>query len=142
LLEELPTLASDMLLRSFIEAYRVAVDAVPGPGGAGDEASLLDACMGLGRQYLLQGRLHAPEAVSRHLYRAGLALARHRGASGTDAASTARRAGLASQLDDVLHRLAVVHRIAVRRVEHSLRVGAAGGPPGGGPLSGAPPPAS
>ncbi len=147
LLEEMPTLASDMLLRSFVEAYRVAVDVVPGPGDAPDAASLLETCMGLGRQYLLQGRLHTPESVSRHLYRAGLELARHRGASGADAESSARRAGLAAQLDDVLHRLAVVHRIAVRRVEHGLRVGAAGAPPSGPPPSGAapnvaPPPAS
>ena len=127
LLARMPTLGSDMLLRSFVESYRVVVDVLDAPEEATDEVRLLDACMGLGRQHLLQGRMLAPEGVSRHLYRAGLELARHRQAVGPGADRAARRRELAAQLDDVLHRLGMVHRIAVRRVEQSLRQAAPGG---------------
>jgi glycerol-3-phosphate O-acyltransferase len=126
LLERMPTLASDMLLRSFVEAYRVAVDTADSSPGCTATGPLLEACLGLGRQYLLQGRLRTPESVSGHLYRAGLDLLRHRAAVGAGPEFAARRRALAAQLDDVLHRLGTVHRIAVRRVERGL---SAAGPP-------------
>ncbi len=122
LLERMPTLASDMLLRAFVEAYRVVVDALDAPAhAAGEEGPLLAACMGLGEQYGLQGRLHAPESVSRHLYLAGLELARHRQAVGAEAEAAQRRHALAAELDAILHGLDAVHRVAVRRVEAGLR---------------------
>jgi len=123
LLARLPTLSSDMLLRSFFEAYRVVIDAIGDPAPTA-EGALIGRCMGLGGQYLLQGRLQAPESVSGHLYRAGLALARHRQAVGAESGAAERRAQLARRIDRVLRDLANVHRIAVRRVERALRDGA------------------
>lgn len=120
LLARLPTLSSDMLLRSFFEAYRVVVDALEDPAPTSED-ELLERCTGLGGQYLLQGRLHAPESVSRHLYRTGLALARHRDAVGTESGAAGRRTDLARRIDRVLRDLGAVHRIAVRRVERALR---------------------
>jgi glycerol-3-phosphate O-acyltransferase len=121
LLDVLPTLGSDMLLRPFFEAYAIAADALAAHGVArapGPER-LLEECMGLGRQYELQRRLGHPESVSRHLFATGLELARHRGLCEPDQA-TAARSAFAEQLHAVLRRLDTVHAIAVRRVEAAL----------------------
>jgi glycerol-3-phosphate O-acyltransferase len=125
LLEQAPTLSSDMLLRPFFEAYRIVADALAAKGAQAvvDEERLLDECLGLGRQYVLQRRIGHPEAVSRHLFASGLGLARHRGLlqSGPDTAP--RRSDFVTQLHGVLQRLGVVHAIAVRRVEAALTQG-------------------
>jgi glycerol-3-phosphate O-acyltransferase len=85
-----------------------------------EESALLDQCMGLGQQYLLQGRLRSPEAVSRHLFRAGIELARNRGLWSPAEGIDHHRREFAESLQAVLRRLSVVHRIAVQRVEHAL----------------------
>jgi glycerol-3-phosphate O-acyltransferase len=122
LLERAPTLSSDMLLRPFFEAYGVVADALAArdPDTTADATQLLDECLGLGRQYVLQRRLGHPEAVSRHLFAAGLKLARHRGLCEAGPGEALRRTTFAGQLHGVLRRLQVVHDIAVRRVEAAL----------------------
>ncbi len=126
LLGRAPTLCSDMLLRSFIEAYAVVGEvATTAAGSATPDEELLDRCMGLGQQYLLQGRLRSPEAVSRHLYRSGLELARNRDLLSCAPGSAERQSAFALYTRDVLRRLSVVHRIAVERVENSLAPDAA-----------------
>jgi len=119
LLESAPTLSSDMLLRPFFEAYAIVAAALTAhaPAAAPERSRLLEGCLGLGRQYLLQQRLAHPEAVSRHLFGTGIELATHRGLGAAGDEAAARRAAFATQLRDVLHRLAIVHEIAVRRVE-------------------------
>jgi glycerol-3-phosphate O-acyltransferase len=121
-LETAPMLCSDMLLRSFFEAYAVVADVMTSgdPGRPFEESALLDQCMGLGQQYLLQGRLRSPEAVSRHLFRAGIELARNRGLLSPAEGVDDRRREFAASLQPVLRRLSVVHRIAVQRVQHAL----------------------
>lgn len=121
LLDVLPTLGSDMLLRPFFEAYAIAADALAthGAARAPEPERWLEECMGLGRQYELQRRLGHPESVSRHLFATGLELARHRGLCEPGEA-TAARSAFAEQLHAVLRRLDTVHAIAVRRVEAAL----------------------
>jgi len=127
LLETAPMLCSDMMLRSFFEAYSVVADVMASGDASGPfvESALLDQCMGLGQQYLLQGKLRSPEAVSRHLFRAGIELARNRGLWSPAEGIDDRRRESAASLHAMLRRLSVVHRIAVQRVEHAL--GAAAG---------------
>jgi glycerol-3-phosphate O-acyltransferase len=122
LLEALPTLSSDMLLRPFLEAYAIVADALVGYGdGAAPPApQLLAECTGLGEQYLLQKKLGHPESVSRHLFATGLELARRRGLCPGGAGTGARRRQFATEIGGVLRRLARVHAIAVRRVEATL----------------------
>lgn len=121
LLGRSPTLCSDMLLRSFVEAYAVVGEvAETAAGSAATDDELLDRCMGLGQQYLLQGRLRSPEAVSRHLYRSGLQLARNRGLLSGAPDALARQKAFAAYARDVLRRLSAVHRVAVERVERTL----------------------
>ena len=128
LLETAPMLCSDMMLRSFFEAYAVVADAMASADASRplDESALLDQCMGLGQQYLLQGRLRSPEAVSRHLFRAGIDLARNRGLQSPVEGIDDRRREFAAGLQAVLRRLSVVHRIAVQRVENVLGAAAGG----------------
>jgi glycerol-3-phosphate O-acyltransferase len=128
LLRAAPMLCSDMMLRSFFEAYAVTAEVLASGDGAEsfDESGFLDRCMGLGHQHLLQGRLRSPEAVSRHLFRAGIALARSRGLWSPVEDIDRRRGEFAVRMQALLHRLSIVHRIAVQRVEHAL--GVAGGP--------------
>jgi len=122
LLEHAPTLGSDMLLRPFVEAYAIVADvlAALGPQATLDDARVLEQCVGLGQQYVLQRRLGHPEAVSRHLFASGLALAGHRGLRQGEQDLAGRRAAFAGQLRGVLRRLGVVHAIAVNRVEATL----------------------
>jgi glycerol-3-phosphate O-acyltransferase len=125
LLEALPTLGSDMLLRPFFEAYAIVADvlAAHGEGAVPEERRLIEDCMGLGRQYELQRRLAHPESVSRHLFATGLELARHRGLCEAGATAAAR-AAFAASLRSVLERLDIVHATAVRRVEAALAAAA------------------
>jgi glycerol-3-phosphate O-acyltransferase len=110
-----------MLLRSFVEAYAVVGEVAASTAGSmPTEDQLLDRCMGLGQQHLLQGRLRSPEAVSRHLYRSGLELARNRDLLSGTADALARQDAFAGYARDVLRRLSAVHRVAVERVEREL----------------------
>ncbi len=122
LLGELPTLASDMLLRPFFEAYGIVADVLVAHAdrAAPPAAQLSDACAGLGGQYLLQRRLDYPESVSLHLFATGLELARRRGLLAPGDSALRLRAEFAAQIRGVLRRLSRVHAIAVRRVEATL----------------------
>jgi len=129
LLVRAPTLGSDMLLRPFFEAYAIVADVLAAKDGdaPGPDAQLLEECAGLGRQYVLQRRLGHPETVSRHLFATGLQLARHRGLLGSGANAGERRAAFAALLHGALRRLAVVHDVAVRRVEATVAAARRGG---------------
>lgn len=122
LLGELPTLASDMLLRPFFEAYGIVADVLVAHAdqAAPPIAQLNDECAGLGGQYLLQRRLGHAESVSLHLFASGLELARRRGLLAPGETTMQLRAEFAAQIRDVLRRLSRVHAIAVRRVEATL----------------------
>jgi glycerol-3-phosphate O-acyltransferase len=127
LLGAAPMLCSDMMLRSFFEAYAVTAEVLTSGEGTDsfELGGFLDRCMGLGNQQLLQGRLRSPEAISRHLFRAGIELARSRGLWSPVEDTGVRRREFATHIQALLRRLSIVHRIAVRRVEHAT--GAAGG---------------
>jgi glycerol-3-phosphate O-acyltransferase len=118
MLERIDTLSSDMILRSFIEAYAVLADVLLERGAAAcAEAGLAERCMGLGRQYLLQERLRSPESVSRHLFQTGIQLAVNRNLCVADRGVEDRRRRFADELWRVVRHMNVVHDFAVRRVE-------------------------
>jgi len=106
-----------MMLRSFIEAYAVLADVLASQQADCTEAQLLDQCMGLGRQYLLQRRLGSPESVSRHLFQTGIQLVRNRDLCSHGPGVGERRRQFADELWGVVGRMNLVHDIAVRRVE-------------------------
>ena len=69
------------MLRSFVDAYRVAARVLDeaGDDAIDDPRSLLPQCLKVGKQQLLQGRVFSAESVSKMLYETGLKLADYRG---------------------------------------------------------------
>ncbi len=81
LLREVRPLVAHVVLRSFVDAYRVAAKVLvtKGEDALDDEADFLTQCLKTGKQQLLQGRVFSAESVSRTLYGTGLKLAKYRG---------------------------------------------------------------
>jgi glycerol-3-phosphate O-acyltransferase len=100
-----------LVLRPFLESYLVVADCLRAmsSGHRLHEDAFLEECLGLGRQWLLQGRLTSAESVSLELFKTGLQLARHRGLEKPGGADVARgREALANELRDTLRLIAVV----------------------------------
>jgi len=110
------------VLGSFLEAYMVVADhlaaQLPGPV---DEASFLEECIGLGRQYRLQQRIHSTESISKELFRNALALAAGRGLLESEAGG-GRRA-FAAELREVVERVDSLRRMAVAALERTTGEG-------------------
>ena len=80
LLAGLPLLVTGVMLSSFLEAYAIVGDVLEGLQGAAiEDRDLRKRCLGVGRQYLLQERVHSSESVSSLLFRTGVQLAASRG---------------------------------------------------------------
>lgn len=80
-LKEIRPLIAHGVLRSFVDAYRIAakVLATKGADALDDEAGFLTQCLKTGKQQLLQGRVFSAESISKSLYGTGLKLANYRG---------------------------------------------------------------
>jgi len=107
------------ILRPFLEAYRVAADALArlDPAQPVDEKALLQRCLALGRQYVLQHHVRSPESVSQVLFGNALRLARNRGLlaeSGGEALREARRR-FAEEIRDAIRRVDAVEALAQAR---------------------------
>ncbi len=82
-LAELPLLLGHRVLGSFLEGYMVVADRLAAhPPGPVEESSFLDECIGVGRQYRLQQRLHSGESISKEIFRNALSLAGRPGPPG------------------------------------------------------------
>jgi glycerol-3-phosphate O-acyltransferase len=116
-LERAPVLVADRVLRSFLDAQLVVAErlAAHPPGQPVAEKEFLGECGGVGRQMLLQGRLHGPESLSRELFAGALKLAANQdltgpGAAGGEELAAARRA-FAARLRCLVGRLIVIDQI-------------------------------
>ena len=109
---------SHRVLRPFLESYRVAADqlATAAPEVELDEKKFLDDCLGLGRQYALQKRIHAADSVSKALFQTALKLADNRGllVTGGEEVALARRE-FADEIADAVRRVDVVVALAASR---------------------------
>jgi glycerol-3-phosphate O-acyltransferase len=106
------------VLRPFLEAYRVVADTLASepPTASFDQAQFLERCGALGKQYLLQRRVHGDESVSRVLFASALGLAKNRGLVGSDAPDvSARRRAFADEILSVLRRIDAVDALAASR---------------------------
>jgi glycerol-3-phosphate O-acyltransferase len=74
------SLLAHRVLRSFFDAQLVVAErlAVRDPRSPVEADAFLKECIGVGRQRLLQARIHGPEAVSRELFAGALKLAANR----------------------------------------------------------------
>jgi len=115
-LNRAPVLCSDMMLRSFFEAYFVVADEIIAADEEAlqDPGELLEGCEERGMDYLRQHKLRRPESVSRYLFTTGLTLAHHRGL--LDPPAGGGRAALAAELHEIIAHMGIVRRVAVRRV--------------------------
>ncbi|PTL59634.1 glycerol-3-phosphate 1-O-acyltransferase [Paraconexibacter algicola] len=108
------TLVADRALRSFVDAQLVVADqlAARDPREGFDRAAFLDTCLGVGRQMLLQGRLHGAESVSQELFASALQLAANRDLvdPGRDEVRVAREAWR-DEVRDVVDRLARIGQL-------------------------------
>jgi glycerol-3-phosphate O-acyltransferase len=97
-LNESDLLVAHLVLRPFIDAYRVVAEELVklGPGRGVDEQQLLERCLHLGRQWSLQHRI-TEESVSGDMFSTALKMARHRGLLGPGGSA-----------DDITHRRALV----------------------------------
>src|ERR1700752_3341809 len=114
-LNESDLLVAHLVLRPFIDAYRVvAVELVNlGPGADVDDQGLLKRCLRLGRQWSLQHRI-TEESVSGEMFSTAVKLARHRGLLDPegDADDIAdRRSALVAELDDLQGSIGELARI-------------------------------
>jgi glycerol-3-phosphate O-acyltransferase len=118
-LAELPMLLGHRVLGSFVEAYMVVADRLAAhPPGPVDEPSFLDECIGVGRQYRLQQRIHSTESISKELFRNALALAAGRGLLDRDDGA-GRREAFAAEIRDVVDRVDSLRRLAVSALERT-----------------------
>ena len=111
-LHESDLLVAHLVLRPFIDAYRVVAEELLNLGAASDvdEQTLLERSLRLGRQWSLQHRI-TEESVSGDMFATALKMARHRGLLDSEAAEG--RAALVAELDDLqrsISELAQMHR--------------------------------
>jgi glycerol-3-phosphate O-acyltransferase len=104
-LNESDLLVAHLVLRPFIDAYRVVAEELVnlGPATGVDDQGLLKRCLRLGRQWSLQHRI-TEESVSGEMFSTALKMARHRGlldteGDGDDIAE--RRAALVAELEEL-----------------------------------------
>ncbi|MFK7896000.1 MAG: glycerol-3-phosphate 1-O-acyltransferase [Myxococcota bacterium] len=106
------------VLRPFFESYRVVADQLAqlAPETELDEKRFLDNCLGLGRQYEMQKRIHATDSISKVLFQTALKLAGNRGLLGTGGSELAEaRADFAADLHDAIRRVDIIVALAAGR---------------------------
>jgi glycerol-3-phosphate O-acyltransferase len=114
LLERSPLLMAHRVLRSFLDAQLVVAERLSAhdPGSELAEKEFLDECGGVGRQMLLQGRLHGPESLSRELFSGALKLAGNLELTGPGGEELARRRReFAARLRDLVARVIIIDEI-------------------------------
>jgi glycerol-3-phosphate O-acyltransferase len=114
-LNESDLLVAHLVLRPFVDAYRVVAEELTniGTDRGVDEQLLLKRCLRLGRQWSLQHRI-TEESVSGEMFSTAVKLARHRGLIDPegDADDLAdRRSALVAELDDLQGSIAELARI-------------------------------
>ncbi|MGH3223366.1 MAG: hypothetical protein ACRDPY_32545, partial [Streptosporangiaceae bacterium] len=120
LLSVMRPLVSHVVVRPFVEAYRIVADVlasddVVGPAGSVDDADVIRRALGLGRQYVAQRRLRSSESVSALLFGTALQLAGNRGLLEPGAEAAVARAAFLAELRELLRRLDRIEDIAIRR---------------------------
>jgi glycerol-3-phosphate O-acyltransferase len=109
---------SHRILRPFLESYRVVADQLTtlDPAEPLDEKRFLADCLGLGRQYALQKRIHAADSISKILFQSALKLAGNRNLLGPgDIEITEARRAFAEELRDTVRRVDIIVALAAGR---------------------------
>ncbi len=105
------------ILRPFVDAWRTVADALlrHDEKVKVESGPFIDQCLALGRQYVLQKRVHSEESVSKVLFDTALKLAGNRKLLEPGEGVLERRRAFAEQLKDVVRRLDAVESLAASR---------------------------
>jgi glycerol-3-phosphate O-acyltransferase len=122
LLDTFHPFRSPAILRPFFEAYQLVGDVVERRAYEStlNPDELADEALALGKQYLLQGRLHSPESVSSLLVESALKLAENRGLFRVGADMVDKRLGFAADLRQVVRRLEVLDTLEAARAAGAI----------------------
>ncbi len=120
LLAEMRPLVSQVIVRPFVQAYRLVADVLASDdtlavGEQADDAEVVKRALGLGHQYVAQGRLRSSESVSVLLFQTAMQLARNRGLLEPGEDLGKRRSAFLNELRDLLRRLDRIEDLAIRR---------------------------
>jgi glycerol-3-phosphate O-acyltransferase len=117
LLAGMRPLVAHVMVRPFVEAYRIVADVLVNDGVAasGEDSEVTSRALGLGQQYVAQRRLRSAESVSVLLFQTGLQLARNRGLFEPTAGLAARRAAFLAELRHLVRRLDQIEDLAIKR---------------------------
>lgn len=102
---------SQRTLRPFLEAYRIAAEALTRESASApfDEDAFLRRCVASGKQYHLQRRIRSAESVSRVIYETALKLMRNRDLVEPGSVDLRnRREALAGETRDLLHHIEIM----------------------------------
>ena len=113
-------LVSQVIVRPFVQAYRLVADVLASDdtlavGAQADDAEVIERALGLGHQYVAQGRLRSSESVSVLLFQTAMQLARNRGLFEPGEDLGKRRSAFLNELRDLLRRLDRIEDLAIRR---------------------------
>jgi glycerol-3-phosphate O-acyltransferase len=127
LLAQMRPLVSHLLVRPFVEAYRLVADVLVHDDAEATSAEVIRRALGLGQQYVAQRRLRSSESVSVLLFQTALALMRKRGLLEAGSDVSERRAVFLAGLRDLLKRLDRIEDLAIRRyIRDAVRESPAG----------------
>ncbi|MDP1829044.1 MAG: glycerol-3-phosphate 1-O-acyltransferase [Archangium sp.] len=105
------------ILRPFVDAWRTVADALLRHDAKApvEQGPFIEKCLSLGKQYVLQKRVHSEESVSKVLFDTALKLAANRNLLGVGEGLVERRRAFSEQLKDVVRRLDAVESLAASR---------------------------
>jgi glycerol-3-phosphate O-acyltransferase len=115
LLAGMRPLVSHVVVRPFVEAYRLVADVLVHDDTVTADSDVVREALGLGRQYVAQHRLRSAESVSALLFQTALQLARNRALLEPGPGLAARRAAFLAELRDLVRRLDRIEDLAIRR---------------------------
>jgi glycerol-3-phosphate O-acyltransferase len=121
LLAEMRPLVSQVIVRPFVEAYRLVADVLAtedvsaGVDTLADDAEVTRRALGLGHQYVAQRRLRSSESVSVLLFQTALQLARNRGLFDPGEDLAKRRVAFLTDLRNLLRRIDRIEDLAIQR---------------------------
>jgi glycerol-3-phosphate O-acyltransferase len=115
LLAGMRPLVSHVVVRPFVEAYRLVADVLVHDDTVTSDSDVVREALGLGRQYVAQHRLRSAESVSALLFQTALQLARNRGLLEAGPGLAERRAAFLAELRDLVRRLDQIENLAIRR---------------------------
>jgi glycerol-3-phosphate O-acyltransferase len=108
-------LVSQVVLRPFLEAYAIVADVLIDEELPVDEQAVVRRALGVGRQYVAQQRVRSSEPVSTFLFGTALQLADNQGLLDPADTDPDRRRAFRDELGEILRRLEVIDRIALRQ---------------------------